>query len=194
MTDHLHHAEIAVERLLTQYREYLDAMRAIEQQRSKKLAHVAEISRQHGMSIQDVLAQDDAYETLRDDARIIRLLERDRDQIADAMTFANPLIWIMYKDRAYRGTSQAIRDWAAFKLHCAPEGYICGKRFRFLERHLQDTRSIAFATAFADHMPLAEVCTQPLIIGLLDDRGCMETWEQQEYHRTDGAVTKWGVR
>ena len=194
MTDHTRHAELAVERLLAQYREYLALVQTIEQARSQKLAHVAEISTAQGIPIGDILAHEDTHDALRDDARVIHLLEQDRDQLSDDMTFANPLIWIMYKDRAYRGTSQEIRDWEAFKRHCAPDGYICGKRFRFLEQHLQRTRGIALASAFPDRMPLRDICGQPLVMGLLDDRGCMTTWTHQEYLRSDGLVDKWEMR
>lgn len=194
MTDHVHHADLAVERLLAQYREYLALVQAIEQAKSQKLARVATLSKAQGVSIGDMLAHEDTHDTLRNDTRAIHLLEQDRDQISDEMTYANPLIWIMYKDRAYRGTSQEIRDWAAFKLHCAPDGYICGKRFRFLERSLKDTRGVVLATAFPDRMPLVEVSQQSLIVGLCDDLACMGQWRNQEYLRTDGKVTKWGIR
>ena len=124
----------------------------------------------------------------------LALKERERDQVSDEMTFANPVVWIMYKDIAYKRSQQEIKDWAAFKDHCAPEDYICGKRFRFLEKYLREQKGIEFKTLFTDHIPLASVYEDERIANLVDDLTLMKDWQANEYLRTDGAVNKWHTK
>ena len=63
-------------------------------------------------------------------------LRRDQQQLSDTMTFDTPLVWVMYKFEAYQDEAQPIRTMHDFRLHCSKPGYICTKRFIFLNAHL----------------------------------------------------------
>ena len=63
-------------------------------------------------------------------------LRQNQQQLSDAMTFDTPLIWAMYKFEAYKDEAQPIRTMHDFRLHCSKPGYICTKRFLFLNAYL----------------------------------------------------------
>ena len=63
-------------------------------------------------------------------------LRRDQQRLSDGMTFDTPLVWVMYKFEAYKDEAQPIRTMHDFRLHCSKPGYICTKRFIFLNAHL----------------------------------------------------------
>lgn len=183
-----------MKRLVLQYHEYLLLSDEIDHLKTEKLKLAAMLSRSHKTAIAEIAAHERDYPELADCLDRLALKERDRDQISDEMTFANPIIWIMYKDIAYKGTQQEIRDWAAFKDHCAPKDYICGRRFRFLEEYLKERKGIDFGTLFTDHVSLANVYEDRRIINLADDLALMKAWQANEYLRVGGMVNKWHTK
>ena len=187
-------AESVVNRLVLQYHEYLLLSEEIDRIKTEKLKLTAMLSKSHNKPMSEIAAHERDYPELAGCLDRLAITERERDQVSDEMTFANPVIWIMYKDVAYKGTQQEIRDWAAFKNHCSPEDYICGRRFRFLEKYLKEKYGIEFGSLFADHTPLADIYKDQRIINLADDLTFMKTWQDHEYLRVGGVVNKWRTK
>ena len=99
-------------------------------------------------------------------------LRHNQQQLSDNMTFDTPLVWVMYKFEAYQDEAQPIKTMHDFRLHCSKPGYICTKRFTFLNAHL-----------------LSEIF--PLLADIEQDEVFLSTWRAHEYYQEDGIVKKW---
>lgn len=118
-------------------------------------------------------------------------LRRDQQQLSDTMTFDTPLIWVMYKFEAYQDEAQPIRTMHDFRLHCSKPGYICTKRFIFLNAHLcsNGQRSLIDSKKYPDEMLLSEIF--PLLGEIEQDEAFLSSWRVHEYYQEDGAIKKW---
>lgn len=118
-------------------------------------------------------------------------LRRDQQQLSDTMTFDTPLIWVMYKFEAYKDEAQPIRTMHDFRLHCSKPGYICTKRFIFLNAHLcsNGQRPLIDSEKYPDEMLLSEIF--PLLREIGQDEVFLSSWRAHEYYQEDGAIRKW---
>ena len=118
-------------------------------------------------------------------------LRRDQQQLSDAMTFDTPLIWVMYKFEAYQDEAQPIKTMHDFRLHCSKPGYICTKRFMFLNAHLcsNGQRPLTDSEQYPDEMLLSEIFSLLGEIG--QDEVFLSSWRAHEYYQEDGAIKKW---
>lgn len=183
-------AENTVERLILQYKEYVMLTDHIQVLETEKLEMLARDAKEKGVSLSVVMASANEDHAVN---RWLSLLKTDVQQVSDEMTFANPLIWMMYKDKAYKGTSTEIKTWKDFKKHCEPEAYICGIRYRFLKSHFA-SEGKALDTMFADDSGLMQIYQSREILDLCLDIDFMEEWKKQEYRKTDDKVNKWGLK
>ena len=110
---------------------------------------------------------------------------------SDTMTYASPSVWILYKYEAYADEPQSIRTVRDFRQHCSKPGYICTKRFDFLNAALVQRGLLPLTdlTAFPDTMPLDKVL--PAIRDIENDDLFMRAWESHEYYRDGERVAKW---
>ncbi|TWP14098.1 hypothetical protein EUA75_03290 [TM7 phylum sp. oral taxon 353] len=118
-------------------------------------------------------------------------LRRDQQQLSDDMTFDTPLIWVMYKFEAYQDEAQPIRTMHDFRLHCSKPGYICTKRFIFLNAHLcsNGQRPLIDSKKYPDEMLLREIF--PLLGEIEQDEAFLSSWRAHEYYQEHGAIKKW---
>ena len=119
------------------------------------------------------------------------VLWRDQQRLSDTMTFDTPLIWVMYKFEAYQDEAQPIRTMHDFRLHCSKPGYICTKRFIFLNAHLcsNGQRPLTDSEQYPDEMLLSEIF--PLLGEIEQDESFLSSWRAHEYYQEDGAIKKW---
>ena len=119
------------------------------------------------------------------------VLRRDQQQLSDDMTFDTPLVWVMYKFEAYQDEVQPIRTMHDFRLHCSKPGYICTKRFIFLNAHLcsNGQRPLTDSKQYPDEMLLSEIF--PLLSKIEQDKAFLSSWCAHEYYQEDGAIKKW---
>lgn len=167
-------ARQAVEQLLEQYHHYQQLTDQLDQLR-------------HRLVKQRLAGQ--ATDQLR---RAIAAARAQQQQVSDAMTFDTPLIWVMYKYQAYQGQSQPISTLHDLRLHCATPGYICTKRWQFVNewRQVHDLPPLTDVTIYPDDLALPVLYDE--LLRCQQDAACMTAWRQYEYHRTrDGAVAKW---
>ena len=118
-------------------------------------------------------------------------LRHSQQQLSDTMTFDTPLVWVMYKFEAYKDEAQSIRTMHDFRLHCSKPGYICTKRFIFLNAYLcsNGQRPLADSKKYPDEMLLREIF--PLLSEIERDKNFLSNWRAHEYYQEDGAIKKW---
>ena len=98
---------------------------------------------------------------------------------------------MVYKFEAYQDETQPIRTMHDFRLHCSKPGYICTKRFIFLNAHLcsNGQRSLIDSKKYPDEMLLSEIF--PLLGEIEQDKAFLSSWRAHEYYQEDGAIRKW---
>lgn len=176
----LQHADIAVQRLILQYKEYTlleSYVRAADVELFQRLAVLARETSQDPGRLQAPEAEQKK-----------QLLLALRQRISDEMTFANPTVWMMYKHKAYRGTSQELATLDDFRRHCAPADYICGKRFRFFT-----SRFPTAFDAFDANISLADVYQHDAVTQASLDPAFMAEWQNHEYHIAGNRIAKWAL-
>lgn len=116
---------------------------------------------------------------------------REMQSISESMTFASPLVWMMYKFEAYQQEAQPIRTIQDFRLHCTKPGYICTKRFEFVNAELgrRQLAPLSDRESYSDDMLLCD--TYDAVLPLMADDAFMDTWDEREYYKIDGRVAKW---
>ena len=114
-------------------------------------------------------------------------------EISSSMTFANPIIWMMYKFEAYKDEAQPIRTMNDFRIHCSKPGYICTKRFHFLDKTLVDTGivSLLHTQHYGDELLLPSIFTDEKITEHIGSLEFQRQWNSYEYHQISGRVAKW---
>lgn len=118
-------------------------------------------------------------------------LRQNQQQLSDAMTFDTPLIWAMYKFEAYKDEAQPIRTMHDFRLHCSKPGYICTKRFLFLNAYLCNKKQnpLTDNQTYPDDMLLDNIFS--LLDEIEQDAKFLSSWRAHEYYQEDGAARKW---
>ena len=118
------------------------------------------------------------------------VLRRDQQRLSDTMTFDTPLVWVMYKFEAYQDEAQPIQTMHDFRLHCSRPGYICTKRFIFLNAHLcsNGQRPLTDSEQYPDEILLREIF--PLLGEIEQDEVFMSSWRAHEYYQEEGAIKK----
>jgi hypothetical protein len=78
-----------------------------------------------------------------------------------------------------------------FRLHCSKPGYICTKRFTFLNTHLCNNGQCLLTDdeRYPDKMLLSEIF--PLLGEIEQDEAFLSSWRAHEYYQEDGIVKKW---
>ena len=119
------------------------------------------------------------------------VLRRDQQQLSDDMMFDTPLVWVMYKFEAYQDEAQPIRTMHDFRLHCSKPGYICTKRFIFLNAHLcsNGQHLLTDSEQYSDEMLLSEIF--PLLGEIEQDEAFLSNWRAHEYYQEDDVIKKW---
>ena len=110
-------------------------------------------------------------------------LRHSQQQLSDNMTFDTPLVWVMYKFEAYQDEAQPIKTMHDFRLHCSKPGYICTKRFTFLNTHLCNNGQCLLTDdeRYPDKMLLSEIF--PLLGEIEQDEAFLSSWRAHEYYQ-----------
>lgn len=128
----------------------------------------------------------------KDKASFERLTD-ELQRLSDSMTFASPTVWMRYKYEAYQNEAQPIRTMHDFRMHCSKPGYICTKRFMFVNEQLarRQLPLLTDAKAYGDGMSLGKLLADDVFAMLERDEGFMDKWAEYEYHTVNGRVAKW---
>ena len=187
----LDHAEILVNQLLTQYQDDRKVGKRIDDLKSEQMNIAIRLSKESQSSLFTILEK--KPQAIADIADQIVTAEIGLQRISDEMTFANPIVWMMYKFKAYAGTSGAIVDMADFRSHCLPEGYICTKRYHFLRAFLRSefTLDLDNHSTYPDDMELNRVYVRPEFLALPGNETFMSKWAAYEYYVRNKKLAKW---
>lgn len=179
--------------LLLQYRQYLALDHRVQELERSKMTLAAKLAKCHDVRISEVLRNADVYPELSSVAVEVAQAEAHRQQISDAMTFPDHIVWTMYKYEAYRGTAAEIRTMGHLRAHCRPKDYICSKRFRFLNSYLRRRHGTDLTdhVRFPESTDLSRILMEPMLVNLLEDPEFMSQWRGHEYFQTNGRLQKW---
>jgi hypothetical protein len=117
----------------------------------------------------------------------------DKERIGDEMTYADPVVWIMYKHAAYLGSDHEITTMGALREHSEEHGGICAKRFHFLSAFINEKygKDIRNAEEFSDKMRIEDFYGSETMDIVVSDEDFMHDWQKYEYYKKDGRVAKW---
>ncbi len=185
--------ERTADRLVMQYGEYAFLDRKIKELESEKFKMIAEAAKNRRISVLDAMKEEEAAGRLAPADERIKLCKADLQRISDEMTYPNPVVWMMYKDKAYKGTSSEIATLGDFRRHCEPQGYICTLRFAFLCAYLSKygKTDLHDRTAYPDATKLSDIYSSEAVTGLLEDDVFLAQWKEREYLITDNKINKW---
>lgn len=164
-----------VERLLGQYDEYKKVHAA-----TARVASSLARAKIKQLPVQDLVKE---YEEL----------QVSLQQISDDMTFDSPLIWIQYKYEAYKEEAQPILTMQDLRAHCSKAGYICTKRFTFLNDELRSAglSTLDDALLYPDTLSLEVALASESLRSITADEDFMHSWRTYEYCRDGDRVAKW---
>lgn len=177
--------------LLGQYQQYLTTSQSIEKLKKAQMSSTIALANKSGTSLTAIL-QNKPPEIIKIEQEI-KEAEHRLHTISDEMTFANPVVWMAYKFKAYAGTSQAINDMEDFRKHCRPAGYICTKRYHFLKEYLlvNSNTDLNDSAHYPADMQLDQVYGRDEFVALVNDQAFMSQWEKYEYYKQNHRVAKW---
>lgn len=120
-------------------------------------------------------------------------LKKELQTLSDAMTFANPIIWIQYKNLAYKDEAQPITTMHDLRVHCSKPDYICTKRYTFLNEYLtkQGIPALSDQATYPDTLELTQLLKTPSLQALVEDPAFLKQWALYEYFTQNGQVAKW---
>jgi len=164
-----------VNELLRMYEQYKQLL-AKQQSTSSRLAK------------QRLLGNTDSEDEMR-----YQKLGAELQKVSDTMTFASPTIWMRYKNEAYQDEAQPIETMHDFRMHCAKPGYICTKRFIFLNEQLKKNNLPALSdeSAFSDETLIKGIISRDVLASLEQHKEFMAQWGTYEYNKREGRVAKW---
>lgn len=119
--------------------------------------------------------------------------ESEKNIIGDQMKYEDPIIWIIYKHKAYLNSNHAILTLKDLKHHCIDHGGICAKRFNFLRKSILEIykKDILDTSFFEDSISITDFYTHEILEALVLDKKFIDSWKQHEYYEKDGKVAKW---
>ena len=159
-----------VDRLIVQYKEYLFLSAVVSEAETK--AVLAKIS---GTNTSGELG----------------IVKKIQNRLSDEMTFYTPHIWMLYKHRAYSGTAKEIATVSDFIDHCSPEGYICTKRFKFLEAWLKENKQVNIRELLLEDDSFSTLIRHPELQELETNEHLIQQWLEHEFAIVDNTIAKW---
>lgn len=125
----------------------------------------------------------------------VSALQLQQKALGEAMTFANPLIWLGYKIRAYAGSTKELRTVADLRKHAENPDYICYKRLSYLSDALKKKTGKDLWLDWSAQDRLEDLFNNDVWWELSADADFIDGWQNYEYFRqADGdrmRVAKW---
>lgn len=186
-----------VEKLLRQYQEYQKEEKERQIKVKEQMQQATKIAVSQGftkrMSTADVLNNGREYPEIERLGEEIKKHEQRKKEIGESMFFDDPLTWMMYKFQAYQGTKESITTLEDIRNHCKKQGYICTKRFIFINRCLKE-RGLPSLLEDAPWKPkdtLDTIYSRPEYQAISEDEEVLRQWRIYEYYTENGCVAKW---
>jgi hypothetical protein len=185
--------EKIVDRLILQYEEYLFLSKIIQKLENERFIKIAEIAQKRNIKIQNVIKKE--IKSLNSIDKKIYLYKIDLQRISDEMTYPNHYVWMMYKDKAYKGTNNEIATLGDFKRHCLPTDYICTVRYNFLREFLKKNKKIDLNNnkKYPTNIRFIDFYNKRELINLLTNIDFLIKWKKNEYFISNNTINKWNV-
>ncbi len=119
--------------------------------------------------------------------------EDEKERIGDEMTYVDPIVWMMYKHKAYLGSHHEITTVGALREHCDDHGGICAKRFDFLSTSIKAKygKDIKAPKEFPDDARIEDLYGSELFDAVVSDEDFTRDWQKYEFYKKDGKAAKW---
>lgn len=119
----------------------------------------------------------------------------EQKSLGEAMTFANPLIWLGYKIRAYAGSPKELKTLADLRKHAENPDYICHKRLSYLSDAMKSKTGLDLWKDWPAETDLNGLFNDQIWWEISADPEFITGWQGYEYFRqSDGdrmRVAKW---
>lgn len=119
--------------------------------------------------------------------------EAEKNRIGDNMTYADPIVWMMYKQEAYKGGDHEINTLGHLKEHSVDHGGICAKRMRFLATYIKNIygKDILNSSEFSDDTNLVDFYESNLLNEVVNTTSFINEWQKNEFFKRNGVIAKW---
>jgi hypothetical protein len=187
-------AEQAVGILLAQYALYRSFEQELHRAENQLMVVAGQVAQAENLPISRVLRELERVPELALVAAYKNSMARRLQSVSDEMLFDTPLVWVLYKYRAYAGTPQELSTIGVFREHCSKPGYICTKRWYFLKEQLRVHSGVDVEDyqVFPAEAGLLTIYHHPALIAFMNDPNSMLAWARHEYYVENGRVVKWG--
>ena len=189
----LEDAEKEVEELLEMFEEWSnlnDKVSEIEDQIFSKAVTVAAEKEVDVSKVTEGEIESEIVEELKEKKENV---EEEKKSVGRNMKFKNPVVWIMYKRKAYIGTNDEMRDMKDFREHCEVPDGICTARYIFIKEYCEENLdwNIDEDEDFSPEMDLDKSYQDERIISLVQNDDFMWEWRSHELNVENGRPAKW---
>ncbi len=189
----LEDAEREVEELLDMFDQWSQLNNKVSEIEDKIFSKAVTVATENSIDISKVTEgkfKNDDVERLKEEKRAV---EEEKKAVGQSMKFKNPVVWIMYKRKAYIGTNDEMRVMQDFREHCQVPDGICTARYIFIKEYCEEKLgwNIDSNNDFDRDLSLKRLYNDDKIISLVQDDEFMERWRSHELNMADGRPAKW---
>jgi len=186
-------AEKEVETLLEMFKEWSELNDRVSEFEDKIFEEAVKEASETELEIADLIDGKETTEKLEELKKEKKQAEKEKTSVGRNMKFKNPVVWVMYKRKAYVGTNDEMRDMKDFREHCEVPDGICTARYIFIEEYCEENLdwNIDNDEDFDPKMDLDELYQDQRIISLVQNEDFMEEWRSHELNMEDGKPAKW---
>jgi len=186
-------AESEVNQLLEMFQDWSSLNDKVSDIEDEIFSEAVEIAAEKNVKVSQLTEgeiEDEQIEVLREKKQE---LEEEKKSVGHNMKFKNPVVWIMYKRKAYIDTNDEMRDMKDFREHCQVPGGICTARYVFIKEYCEQNLdwNIDSDESFSPEIPLDDVYVDERIISLVQNEEFMREWRLYELDMEDGEPAKW---
>jgi hypothetical protein len=138
--------------------------------------------------------QEQAVEALLGMYRLYQAATADEKAvIADQMLFADPVVWMLYKYEAYKGTVAEIATWGDLVQHSEHHDGICKKRLQFIRASMLTLthQDVLDGSVIDPQQDIRQLVVSNFFEPLLQNQEHMTNWSTNEYFTMQGKAAKW---
>lgn len=189
----LEDAEEEVEELLEMFEKWSELNDKVSELEDKIFQQAVKEAEEKDAEIPDLVEGRETSEKIEELREQKNKIEENKASVGRQMKFKNPVVWIMYKRKAYVGTNDEMRTVKDFREHCQVPDGICTKRYIYTKEYCEENLgwNIDDDNSFRPKMALNKLYQDERIISLVQDNDFMEEWRSHELNMEGERPAKW---
>lgn len=189
----LRDAEEEVDELLEMFEEWSDLNDKVSEIEDQIFAEAVNVAAEKEIDISKVTDGEVENEKVEELKQEKSEVENEKTAVGHQMKFKNPVVWIMYKRKAYIGTNDEMRTVEDFRKHCQVPDGICTKRYIFTKEYCEENMdwNIENDQDFSPEMELDDLYRDERIISLVQNDDFMRQWRNHELNMNGERPAKW---